>query len=253
MRSSFFLLLLLINGYAPHAQDYPKCSYHYFKNGKIATSECYDANNRFGKAKAFNKRGDVIYEKEIRKIAGHSYVQFSYYPDGAVQKAEWSSAPDGGIQWYSSMTYFSQDGTITEETENDYDNSPGKLLRYTQTKPPVITSKKPDTAKTIACAVIYSTEFWYINNIRRPVIITATRGQEQFNTVVHPKETQKGGQFILAEQFEDPLKYYHFTVAPKYANDKNHYTLKPAPGKPEQASKAVRRYYLEVVKEAAVK
>ena len=252
MRPYTWLLLLLLHCHAGVAQDYTDCSNHYFKNKRISTSACFDANKRWGKARAYDASGSVIYEKELRRVGGHSTVSFSYYDDGAVKKAEWSSAPDGGIQWYSSVTTFSQEGTITGITENNYDDRPTIQTLHAPVKPQTTTPptvlKKPDSSHTAYCAVTYSTELFYINNNGQAVVVTATRGAEHTTVKVHPKETIKGGQFILAQQFEDPTKYYTFSVAPKYKK-KSRYYVKLSTKEPEQLSKEVRRYYLEIVKQ----
>jgi hypothetical protein len=64
-----------------------------------------------------NKTGNVIYEKELRTIGGHASVEFTFYPNGALNKASWSSAPDAGIQWYNSTDIFSEDGKLVSHTE----------------------------------------------------------------------------------------------------------------------------------------
>jgi len=117
------LAMLLSVGYHSFALgEYPVCTHTYFKGSKkISTSTCYDNHQRFGKAIAYNRKGEVIYEKSLRKIAGHSYVTFSYYTDGAVSRAYWSDAPDAGIQWYKSDTWFKNDGTIDRVTEQSHD------------------------------------------------------------------------------------------------------------------------------------
>src|SRR5689334_2886381 len=115
MQNGYFLKSLLASVFilwfssivAQH--DFPNCQHTYFKNGSISTSQCYDKNNRFGQAMAYNAKGEKVYDRELRKVGGHSTVWFTFYKSGAVQKAEWSSAPDGEIQWYSNITTFAED------------------------------------------------------------------------------------------------------------------------------------------------
>jgi len=163
MRSHFFATVCLLLSTCLHSfgQRFSNCKYTYFKNGKKATSQCYDADDRWGQARAYNDKGAVIYEKELRKIAGHSSVQFSFYENGAVKKAEYSSAPDAGIQWYRTYTYFAPDGTITSEIHNNYDDGPGTTApfkRQEYVNPPTRTLSptppKP-TPTNIECAVRY--------------------------------------------------------------------------------------------------
>src|SRR5690554_1062328 len=72
---------------------------HYFPNGKVSTIQILE-NQREGIARAYNQKGALIYEATIRKFAGHASVHFTHYKTGAVKTANYSSAPDGGIQWY---------------------------------------------------------------------------------------------------------------------------------------------------------
>src|ERR1041385_8977966 len=78
---------------------------------------------------AYDQAGDKIYEQELRNFAGHSPVWFTYYENGAVKKAEWSSAPDAGIQWYKNISNFSDSGTLLNSTDHNYDDSPATLRK----------------------------------------------------------------------------------------------------------------------------
>ncbi len=179
------------------------------KKGSVSTSECYEHNSSFGKSRAFDKDGKIIYEKEIRKVGGHSYVLFDYFDNGAVKRAEWHDAPDGGIQWYSSVTTFSDDGKVISEHEQDYNTSPSTVLK---TRPGGLQQKpapeKPQPSQSMKCAVIYSSEFWFINTMPYPVIVhveSKSKGGISFTVNLNKGATAMGGSRILAEQFEKPL------------------------------------------------
>jgi hypothetical protein len=94
--------------------------HHKFPNGKTSTISVI-IDNRDGYAKAYNLKGQVIYERTIRRYAGHASVYFQHHPNGMVKKAEYSSHPDGGIQWYRTYTYFDEQGNITSEIEDNWD------------------------------------------------------------------------------------------------------------------------------------
>lgn len=258
LRTHIYILLApLLSGMpvALHAQEYSTCANKYFTGTKkVATSHCYDKDNRWGKARAFNRLGQQIYERDLRRIAGHSSVDFTYYESGAVKTASYSSAPDGGIQWYRSLTTFSEDGKITSETHDDYDNRPHVFYRtrpgeHIPDKPVVVTAPpKPTVAE---CAVIYSSEFWFTNYTPHTVIITATGKYNKsvtFTLSLHPRETLKGGQLILAQQFDDPAKTFDFIVTPlKPGKNKQKLIIIPSEDHlPENTSKETRRYYYEV-------
>lgn len=227
--------------------DYPNCKDTYFKNGKISTSKCFDKNNRFGKARAYNQQGQKIYERELRTVGGHSSVSFTFYKTGAVQKAEWRSAPDGGIQWYSNITTFAEDGTQLSSVDNNYDDR--LTIPYTQVpnqKPAAADTVKP-TLETMACAVIYSNEIWYINHSPHKIIITAVRNKDEFfTTLVSKGESIKGGAFILAQQYDTPEKYFSFSVQPLNPKVKQQFAFTALPELTNTIKEGVRRYYYEI-------
>ena len=221
--SKLFLCLLLsifTSAGIVHAQhNYTQCRYTYYKNKKISTAQCYDKDNRWGKAKAFDIQGNLIYEKELRRVAGHSSVEFTFYDNGAVQKAAWHSAPDAGIQWYNTTTYFSKEGKIEREEENNYDQMVTVNPTITHQNPSIKEIKKPEV---VSCAVIYTTEFWYINKTKYPIQVIATRKgmrAEVKTTVIQPGDTVMGGNFIIAEQFVDLNDFYDYEV--KYLKNNN--------------------------------
>lgn len=228
------------------AQNYPQCVYHYFKNKKVSTSQCFDKENRWGKATAYNKLGKIIYESELRHVGGSSSVAFSYYPDGAVEKARWHSAPDAGIQWYNTTTTFSPDGSVIKTEENNYDMS----TRVQLMKEPV--EYKPQTQKpeTASCAAIYSTEYYYINKCKFPVLVQALRignPNDAKTVVVTVGDTVKGGSFIMAEQFVELADYYSFSAIPTKNLKRRSYNVSlyrlPAY---KQANKETRAYFYVV-------
>ena len=237
-----FVLLCCVLCTDTNAQDkYTKCRYHYFSNGKISTSQCYDPDNRWGMAKAFNASGGTIYEKELRHIAGNSSVEFSYYDNGAVQIARWHSAPDAGIQWYNTTTYFTRDGHVDREEENNYDDAPH--VRMTLTKP-VETPPQPKQ-EVASCGAIYVTEFWYINRTKYPVGVSAIRKSippEVKTSNVYPGDTVKGGDFIMTEQFVDPGDYFDFRV--KYLkHGKKDFNLVFYQFSNKTVTKNIKKYY----------
>jgi len=91
----------------------------YHSNKKISTKEVKLTNElNWGYVKAFDRNGKEIYQRQIRNIAGHSSVNFEYYPSGAVQKAHFTGHPDGGIQWDDVTHYFDENGSVTQVIDN---------------------------------------------------------------------------------------------------------------------------------------
>ena len=202
--------------FAPHCEvlaqhEYTNCKYHYNRNGKIASSVCYDRDGRWGKAKAFGIKGELIYEKEVRHVAGTASVEFSYYENGAVKAAKWYSAPDGGIQWYNTTTFFSPEGKIEREEEYNYYDKP--TTHTVLTKEPLV--RKTAEPETQRCGAIYVTELWFINNTNYTIRVQVSRrGIPLVDsvTLLKPGDTAKGDEFYMAEQFVDPNEYYNFSV-----------------------------------------
>ncbi len=247
----FLLPLFIISTLLIYAQrDYPNCKYTYFKTGTTSTYQCYDKDKRFGKALAYNLKGQKIYERELRTVGGHSSVWFTFYKNGAVQKAEWRSAPDGGIQWYSNVTTFAEDGTVLSSIDNNYDDH----VTVIKTQLPQQEIPKPATTDTIkpkpevmVCAVIYSCEFWYINHSKFPVIVTAVRNKDEFfTTVISKGESVMGGSFVLAQQYDVPEKYFSFLVRPANNKVKQKFTFNLLPELTNTVKEGVRRYYYEI-------
>jgi hypothetical protein len=110
--------------------------YCYHKNGKLSTEEFRNSSSQYmaeGYAKAFDNTGKEIYNQITSRSGLLSSVMFTYYENGAVKSAEYSSHPDGGIQWYKKTTYFDEAGKIT----NEFEMSDDMTVTYFQ---------RPDTA-----------------------------------------------------------------------------------------------------------
>ncbi len=85
----------------------------FHRNGKISTLEVWDKTGREGNMKGFDPWGKELFSYGLRSFAGHSSVYTTYYANGQLQKAEYSSAPDGGIQYYRIIHYFDEQGHET--------------------------------------------------------------------------------------------------------------------------------------------
>ncbi len=234
---------------ATQGQEMANCQYRYFAGSRqVASSVCFDKENRWGIAKAYNRKGEVIYERQLRRIAGHSSVVFSWYNTGGVKTAAWSSAPDGGIQWYKSFTTFTEDGQVNGEIQDSYDDRVTTIApKEPPAMPTVVVPTKPTAAE---CAVIYSSEFWFTNFTPYPVQAIAThryRPTERYAITLMPGETKKCGQVILAQQFDEPGRTFDFAAAPLRNAKKQRLVVIPADNKPpDNPAKEVRRFYYEV-------
>lgn len=83
------------------------------KNGKLSTLETWDKEKRSGSMKAYDANGKELFTYDLRSFAGHASVYLTYFQNGQVKKAEYSSAPDGGIQFYHKIHEFDEYGKQT--------------------------------------------------------------------------------------------------------------------------------------------
>lgn len=98
-------------GYAQKSDTLFVLKYH--SNRQLSTKEVVLNNEQvWGYAKAFDVTGKLIYSMQTRSVAGHASVSFSYFPNGAVRMAHFTSHPDGGIQWGDIKHFFDEKGNI---------------------------------------------------------------------------------------------------------------------------------------------
>jgi hypothetical protein len=89
----------------------------YHSNRLLSTSVIWDKHQRFGYARAWDAKGNQIIDYAIRRFAGHASVYFQYHPNGQIRKAEYRSAPDGGIQFEHIVHMFDEHGKQLEYTD----------------------------------------------------------------------------------------------------------------------------------------
>ena len=77
----------------------------------------WEDNGREGTMTCYNAAGKQILFHYLRHFAGHASVYLDYYTNGQVKKAEYSSAPDGGIQFWHIIYYFDEAGKETSRTD----------------------------------------------------------------------------------------------------------------------------------------
>ncbi|MES2388113.1 MAG: hypothetical protein V4543_08930 [Bacteroidota bacterium] len=256
MKALLGLILVIVSIGNTSAQDkYPKCQFTYFKQvynkakphsnekPKVSTSVCYDNDMRWGLCAAYNRAGQKIYEKQVRRIAGHASVSFDFYPDGAVKHAHYSSAPDAGIQWYKTDTWFAEDGIVTGETNNNYDDRVTlQVPDFKKQSSDTLTKEKP-APKAANCAIPYVTEIWFINWSGKPVKASGERiGNPAMNVskTIEPNDSAKLAEVFYAEQFVKPEDYYRLSCVPLKGKRK----LQTAKLVPETIPPRQRNYYL---------
>ncbi|MCA1761849.1 MAG: hypothetical protein LC664_02435 [Flavobacteriales bacterium] len=198
---------------------------HYHENGKVSTLSILD-ENRFGSSKAYNKSGKLIYEKPIRRVAGIATVAYTHYNSGSVKTATYTDQPDGGIQWYKGYTWFSEDGVITKEKEDDYNYDPSKVIqpdfpvpephkrpektpknpypnripkKKTQPDKKQIPEKEKRAPEIIECASIHTNTVRIINHCAYKLDIVLIHQNKYSRFTLKPGDTYYGPSYISAE------------------------------------------------------
>lgn len=168
MKGIYFVLFLLsFSSYAQLnckntvAANGDKVKTCYFKNKNISSVETWDKDNRSGKFEYFKLDGTKIHEFYLRKFGGHASVYPEYYPGGQIKKIEYSSAPDGGIQFYRESRSYDEQGNQVDFWKMDY---PYEHLEVPFTVPVVDTIKPEKKPEVIICAIPYLTTLKIINS-----------------------------------------------------------------------------------------
>ena len=162
----------------------------FFNSGQVSTKEWRDKHDRWGRSWAFKKNGEVIFEGQTRRFAGHSSVHFSYHANGAVSMAETSDAPDGGIQWHRSTTTFDDHGNKTGFTEQGHDDHgiiprPGMHVQQWPPEP-----EQPKQQEVVVCQRMFVNELFVVNPTNAAVRVSVTPKE--------PSPALPGGTWTMA-------------------------------------------------------
>ncbi|MCC6575733.1 MAG: hypothetical protein IT228_00160 [Flavobacteriales bacterium] len=178
---------------------------HRFTTGELSTKAWMDRDGRWGRSWAYDRRGRVIYQQQTRRVGGHATVDFRYHPNGGVSRADYSTMPDGGIQWYRSTTTFDEEGRQTGFSEDGWDNDGPIGPRVAV---PTTPARRPQ--EQVVEQRLFANEYFVVNASRSPVRV-AIRPKERSPiasdvdaTMLHG-DTVRGGQFSMGELWVDPL------------------------------------------------
>ncbi|MGV3630372.1 MAG: hypothetical protein ACO1O6_04165 [Bacteroidota bacterium] len=179
MRTSIIFITLLALHFGSSAQlscrktssDKENTTTCHHKTGAKSTVESWDKQGREGKITGYDKQGKELFCYSLRSFAGHASVYLSYHANGQVQKAEYSSAPDGGIQFYQEWYTFDENGVQTSFRKMDY---PQELTSPFKEPAREDTVQKPRKQPEPEAFVPYETVFKIINTTRKRVILDIT-------------------------------------------------------------------------------
>jgi hypothetical protein len=260
LRNSLILVIPLLSSIDLSAQgrekvlntDTGRVVLHYFTSGQVSTRTWMDKDDRWGRTWAYKRDGSVIVEHQTRRIAGHASVHFEYHANGAISKAEYSDAPDGGIQWYRSTTTFDENGNKTGFTEQGHDNDgliPRPDMRFVE-KPQVVGPQKP----VAECQKLYVNEVLVVNSTKWRCTVKVEPKQPSpalpaGTFTLQPGDTLRAGTFTMGETCVDPTN--HVTLTVQRAKSKG---IKPGPMEvpllqQQQVSKEHRQYIYHALPE----
>lgn len=253
MRYLILLIGMLIS-VSVHSQEYKNCNHTYFKNSKkTSTSHCYSENKYEGKAIAYNLKGEKIGEWSLSRMHMLSSVHFTFHENGAVAKAEFSSHPDAGIQWYKSYTTYDENGVQTGFTELSddlrttvqiepaYIKTQEEYLKEQKVKdslklPEIEIKKDSVKQEVIACAVIYVSELWVENKTGKEIMLKWDKKYKTGEKENSPsfKKIKKGEKIKITEQiqaqfYESPLSSINISVWDKKGKKKLNSKLSDQP------------------------
>lgn len=212
--------------------DTGKVVLHHFTTGQLSTKEWTDLNGYWGRSWAYNRSGEVIFEGQTRRVAGHASVRFSYHPNGGVSKVETSDAPDGGIQWYRSTTTFDEDGNRTGFTEDGRDNYGPipRLFEHPRTIPTVEPVKPipvtPPKQEVAICQRMFQSELFVVNPTNAAVRVVATPkesspGLPGGTYTMAPGDTIRIGTFSKGEVWPDWKTMLELSIVQVVLGDRN--------------------------------
>ena len=94
------------------------CQETYFKAGGRSSQVCRTPETHSGIARVYDLSGAVTREWTLSTMHVISTLQFHFHSNGAVSRAVYHSAPDGGIQSWTTVSHFDTLGQfVSEETE----------------------------------------------------------------------------------------------------------------------------------------
>jgi hypothetical protein len=214
MRLLIIFLIITYTLFSQAQEAYKNCSYTKFKNGKVATSTCYNEDRYRGISTAYNLKGEKIGEWSLSRMHQLSSVHFSFHSNGGVYKAEYSSHPDAGIQWYRNVTTYNEQGEKIHFWEQSHDDRT-TIMEPTFQQHTVEPIKVPSKPETIACAILYISELWIDNRLSQNIkVIWASKiHKEQKGSITISKgKKAKVVEWLMAEIYETPMPYFDINV-----------------------------------------
>lgn len=186
----------------------------YHENGKISTQEIWEKDKKSGKSIGYTYSGEQLYEFNLRTFGGHASAHLSYYDNGQVSKVQFSSAPDGGIQWYREMIRFDEMGVQIERRIDQYPHelTVPNFIDSARFVEPI--EKKTINQEVIRCATPYLTYYKIKNSTSKKIEVKLIPQKNRWvqlvekNMVINSKEFATCDSIIQAQRFLEPNEGY---------------------------------------------
>lgn len=204
-------------------------TYCYHSNKKISTVEMWDINKHNGLITGFNATGKEIFKYYLRRFSGHASVHKIYYPNGQIKKIEYSSAPDGGIQFWHIIQKFDENGNQIEYLDlSQPDGRPTTILKQfdtTENLEKFYLTKQKNSKKNkdtiVGCAPIFCTKFEIVNETKFKFSVLL-KAQNNFlinlkDTMIHflPKQTLNSQNIYLSSGYLLPNQSFILDIKAK--------------------------------------
>ena len=193
---------------------------HWFTTGQLSSKAWMDADNRWGHSWAYDHSGKVIFDRQTRKVGGHASVDFRYHANGAVSRADYSTAPDGGIQWYRSTTTFDPDGKQTRFSEEGQDND-GPIRPHVS--PPPARAPRTYKQEEVRDQRMYTNEYFVVarRNCRVQLRPKQTSpAAKALDATLLKGYTLRGGTYSMGERFSPPMEQVAVTATNRHGKPK---------------------------------
>lgn len=200
MRGLVLVLLFFIVGFTYAKID--TLHIHYFSKGKV--SSIITMNQlKVGKAFAYNKKGKLIYEREVSRIYGSTMVHFTHHNNGVIKSALYTSRPDTGIQGYSTQSFFSKKGKFIKETKESHD--------LFSTGNPIEPTGKKNTPEVMICASVHENTISFVNHTNQAIMLSMKNSREGREVQLSAGQIYEGPSYITAEVKGDLKNHMRFT------------------------------------------
>lgn len=185
------------------------CQETYFKSGGRSSQVCRTPETHSGIAKVYDRTGAVSREWTLSTMHVISTLQLHFHTNGAVSKAVYHSAPDAGIQSWTTISYFDTLGRfLSEETEDRNTLHPSP--RVPQTAPPMV-------QEVVREAAIHVSILKLTNQSRQVLRVRAYRhGQSPPSWIIlKPREEVDLFEWYMAGIFQNPQPFVTIEIETK--------------------------------------